>query len=216
MLRPLDSERNRKSSKQQDFKVPKRVIPLSQHPATPLPMSQPKKRPYQIDPRTNKKVDLEEPLTSKKVKLSDSVVAEDYLKLEPLANSLFQETINISKSPFSFGRNDTCDCEIDDDRLSKLHCVITKENDSIWLLDKSTNSCLVNNTSVGKGNKVLLRGGEILHLFFDPLSLQHIGFKVVLVDQLSGEHKSQVEALKQTSEEMNIIPLISGLSSISS
>ncbi|KGQ88000.1 Ser/Thr/Tyr protein kinase RAD53 [Candida albicans P87] len=216
MLRPLDSERNRKSSKQQDFKVPKRVIPLSQHPATPLPMSQPKKRPYQIDPRTNKKVDLEEPSTSKKVKLSDSVVAEDYLKLEPSANSLFQETINISKSPFSFGRNDTCDCEIDDDRLSKLHCVITKENDSIWLLDKSTNSCLVNNTSVGKGNKVLLRGGEILHLFFDPLSSQHIGFKVVLVDQSSGEHKSQVEVLKQTSEEMNIIPLISGLSSISS
>lgn len=217
MLRPLDSERNRKSSKQQDFKVPKRVIPLSQHPATPLPMSQPKKRPYQIDPRTNKKVDLEELLASKKVKMSDSVVGEEYLKLEPVAKSLFQETINISKSPFSFGRNDTCDCEINDDRLSKLHCVVAKENDSIWLLDKSTNSCLVNNTNVGKGNKVLLRGGETLHLFFDPLSLQHIGFKVVVVNQPSAEHVSQVEVLKQTLEEMNIIPpLISGSSSINS
>ena len=79
--------------------------------------------------------------------------------------------------------------------------VLTRAWSTILVLEKATKFCLEE---------------EILHLFFDPLSLQHIGFKVVLVDQLSGEHKSQVEVLKQTSEEMNIIPLISGLSSISS
>lgn len=85
MLRPLDSEKNRKTSKQKqnDFKVPKRVVPLpqSQVPVSqPLPMSQPLKRPYQIDPVTNK---LDG--STKRVKLS--------LNKEPVAMSLSRRRI---------------------------------------------------------------------------------------------------------------------------
>lgn len=211
MLRPLDSEKNRKSAKQQqDFRVPKRVVPLSQQRgpsqvppssqfAVPMaPMLQPKKRPYHIDPKTNKKVTIavEEP-ESKRLKMENLSIDEIYLIFELLQESLVQKTINVSKRLFTFGRSGGCNVTLDDDRLSKLHCVVMKVKDEIWLLDNSTNSCYINDTSIGKGRKVLLQNGEKLSLFRDGNSDELISFNVNLKDTKVGEESKGEDTTKK-------------------
>ncbi|RCK67147.1 Serine/threonine-protein kinase RAD53 [Candida viswanathii] len=216
MLRPLDSEKNRKSAKQQqDFRVPKRVVPLSQQRgaasqvpmsqpllAPMVPMSQPIKRPYHIDPKTNKKVDfaVDEPET-KRLKIDNLSLEDVYLILELTEHSLVHRTVNVSKSVFTFGRGGGCNVTLDDDRLSKLHCVILKQGDDIWLLDNSTNSCFINETGVGKGYKVKLSNGETLSLFRDVNSKELIAFSVVFKSQ--GE-KSPLEEDKENQEESQL------------
>ncbi|EMG45361.1 Serine/threonine kinase Rad5-like protein [Candida maltosa Xu316] len=213
MLRPLDSGKNRKSAKQQqDFKVPKRVVPLSQQPGAQLPMSQPTKRPYHIDPKTNKRVGVpgeegSQPET-KKLKLDSLILDEVYLTLQPISDSMVQKPLEVAKKVFSIGRFETCDFEWNDDRLSKLHCVILKQDDKVWLLVNSTNECVVNSKEVEKGYKVQLFGGETLHLFKDPNIKEDVGFKVILKNQADTDtegSQKQVDVVPQNKIDRELI-----------
>ncbi|KAI5953226.1 RAD53 [Candida jiufengensis] len=267
MLRPLDSERNRKSTKQkqQDFKKPKRIVPLPQsQPLNNLPMSQPLKRPFHIDPITNKREESKKRIKieqlpdninhnnmnnnnnnnknknhennntklldlskSQPVKLNDdssdikmkslssSSLSENSspssipaqllstsslvkpnnndnnnsnnlnsinfkIILEPISKSLISNYIEISKNYYSIGRAEVCDMVILDDRLSKVHCIlkINEETKQIWLCDMSTNSCKVNNLTIGKGKKILLNNNDQLFLINDSNTNEFIGYNV--------------------------------------
>lgn len=178
-------------------------IPISQpFAASPIvPMSQPKKRPYHIDPKINKKVNFTvEEQESKRFKLENLSLDEVYLMFELLEESLVRRTINLSKSVFTIGRGGGCDATFDDDRLSKLHCVDMKTKDEVWLLDNSTNSCFINETSIGKGRKVQLKNGERLSLFQDGSSDELISFKVVFKDSKIEVDEDNIDA-KQKNEE---------------
>ena len=203
MLRPLDSEKNRKTSKQKqnDFKVPKRVVPLPQSQA----MSQPLKRPHQIDP----------PNGTKRIKLNVSIKKEDLvdeddgttvLTLEPIPESLYTETIVVSTDKFAIGRADVCNTTISDDRLSKIHCIFKRDNGTIWLLDMSTNSCKVNDVALGKGKKRQLIEGDTVYLFDDNINNEFIAFTVSLLNP--DVSSSEIKVLEQSLDDLRLKDLL--------
>lgn len=219
MLRPLESDRNKKGNTNAQFKVPKRVVPLPQsqplHPNsqkmnfTPLPLkplpekratSHPSKRRGSIEVTESKrpKVDLTE--SKPEEASSEPTPTDTFIILRPLAESITKKPINIRQgvNPYAIGRNETCDTFINDDRMSKIHCLINKKRhpileksiyespahclDDIWLLDFSTNSCFVNGVRVGKGRKVQLFNGDRVDFFVDDTCNQLMSFLVDIND----------------------------------
>ncbi|RLV93846.1 Serine/threonine-protein kinase RAD53 [Spathaspora sp. JA1] len=227
MMRPLDHQRTKKKPNQ-EFKVPKRVVPLSQ----PQPHSTPV-RNSPIEEITNKQKrdrDRDHPPSAlengkrtklhkfealsihadslKKNELSDiqeeSMIAP-YITLEPLSGSLCRRAISINKPVFSIGRNDICDFEFNDDRLSKIHCLIRKNDvGEVWLLDMSTNSCILNTTIIGRDKKVQLRSGQSLYLFQDHKSDEQVGFKVVIEDEEFISSEEEIDIFGQDTRDRSL------------
>ncbi|CAK9437743.1 uncharacterized protein LODBEIA_P21210 [Lodderomyces beijingensis] len=205
MLRPLDSEKNRKTSKQ-DFKVPKRIVPLPQsQPFHNLPptMSQPRKRAVETQPGgANGESSPNVESAVKRLKIDSTLL--NPITLEPIAKSIRMDSVKIVKSKFSIGRAEVCDHKVTDDRLSKIHCIIvTDTRGRSWLLDMSTNSCAVNGIIIGKNKKIRLKDGDLLYLFNDVENDEFIGFHVTFdqKDDSSGEDEG---VLRQNSSEMNM------------
>ena len=226
MLRPLDSERNRKTSKQKqnDFKVPKRVVPLpqSQVPMSqPLPMSHPLKRPYLMEPiypdGSTKRIKLEPQIVAngnisiKKEDLMDDKEGNEsiLMTLEPIPDSLYTEPIPVSSDRFAIGRADVCNVAISDDRLSKIHCILKSDNGTIWLLDMSTNSCKVNQVSLGKGMKRQLLEGDLVYLFDDNINKEFIAFKVKMSQLvLADVSTEEIKVLEQSLDDLKLKELL--------
>lgn len=223
MMRPLDGDRNKKNAKlpNAEFKKPKRVVPLPQ--SQPYPNSQ-KPSQLQFLPR---KVNLDEQGTKrtsgdhtsalKKAKVDPIAFAnmsmgetsyhseakkiprDTFITLNPVADSIMSNPIYIRQgvNPYTVGRNETCDTFINDDRMSKIHCLFSKKRhpiveasiiespalglDDIWLLDFSTNSCYVNTVRIGKGKKTQLFNGDRVDFFID--GKEFLGFEVDINDR---------------------------------
>lgn len=289
MMRPLDSEKNRKTKNQNNqFKVPKRVVPLpqSQQPASQHqtgsnnsnPNSNPNSQQNNSQPHQNNKVpmlipdslpeeeedevvkSIEMPSNSilnshkrptnggsdsppphpKRLKIADSadpislssitndpiysevniaseskdssnkpnksstktenIPADTFMSLIPTKDSIMKKPIHIRQgvNPYSVGRNETCDSFINDDRISKIHCLINKKRhpvleksiyespahclDDIWLIDFSTNTCLVNGVMLGKNRKVQLFNGDTLDFFRVDKTNESMSFVVTIAD----------------------------------
>lgn len=249
MMRPLDGDRNKKNPKQPnaEFKKPKRVVPLPQSQPL-LPNSQKQNQllflPNKVDSgEISKKRSFvnDESLVSKKAKVdtnslsnlsiapSDSaspnkVPLDTFITLEPLPESIISNPIYIRQgvNPYAIGRNETCDTFINDDRMSKIHCLFNKKRhpvaeasifespahclDDIWLLDFSTNSCFVNSVKLGKGKKTQLFDGDRVDFFVDDTCNQVLGFKVHIDDATGLFNGGQ----KQEDALVTIIPFDSG------
>lgn len=269
MMRPIDSEKNRKAKRKNSFKVPRRVVPLpqSQQPrhTTNNQHNQVDVHNNQIDLPSNNHIDLpndhtnlpnnrielpnslpnpsfshkhtlqlspsSSPNKRPKVEENKSVVLQSmsysngqllsshsqnslrendepspnpdapsdvFIALSPTTNSTAKNTIYLRQglSSYSIGRNETCDTFINDDRISKVHCLIRKVRHpvtgtfesaalchvDIWLLDFSTNSCLINGVTIGRGNKAQLFDGDILSFFYEEKSKEQMSFSVHFED----------------------------------
>lgn len=219
MMRPLDREKNRKP-KQAEFKKPKRVVPLPQSQPM-LPNSQPllpSSQNNQNLPQTKgMKRSLDDHSQSKRVKVNSESFAnlslekitenspgkvpkDTFITLKPVPESIIKSPIYIRQgvNPYAIGRNETCDTFINDDRMSKIHCLFNKKRhpvgeasiyespahclDDIWLLDFSTNSCYVNTVKLGKGKKTQLFSGDRVDFFVDETCSEVLGFKVHIDD----------------------------------
>lgn len=332
MMRPLDSEKNRKATKQNEFKVPKRVVPLpqSQQPTSqsanlqkrtslqlskdpiavpellpegeenvqnpfsvydddfsggvkrrntdghfptaneaeyshkraasynsfPTNLKKPKAEPFVLYNDNDNEPPSDPLLTSKILNMSmsennerhyartlnqvretkemdDDAPTDTFISLVPLVKSLAKVPIHIRQgvNPYSIGRNETCDLFINDDRMSKIHCLIHKKRhpvslgsiyespahcfDDIWLLDLSTNSCYVNGVSLGKDKKVQLFNGDKVDFFKDHQTQEHLSFKVVIKDttglfnegeRLSGDEDGFVNVLRIDPADLKLRP----------
>lgn len=225
MMRPLDGERNKKHSKQPnaEFKKPKRAVPLpqsqplhlnSQRPHQPLflptkvePQDQPQKRSLgREDGELKKRIKVDSnsfsnlSLGQREVKSQSKVPLDTFITLKPLPESIINNPIYIRQgvNPYAIGRNETCDTFINDDRMSKIHCLFNKKRhpvaevsiyespahclDDIWLLDFSTNSCYVNAVKLGKGKKTQVFNGDRVDFFVDDTCNQVLGFEVHIND----------------------------------
>ncbi|CUM66461.1 uncharacterized protein PRCAT00004125001 [Priceomyces carsonii] len=289
MMRPLDSDKNRKSKANKNsstaFKVPKRIVPLpqSQQPASQNTLDNSKRRVpstieenYSKDEQINSKKHHSDPSIElkrkkqkstastsvanehvfegiemnsrdkrheeeksegvKSISIPDSLenIPEDtFIILRPLSGSIFQDPIYLRQgvNPYAVGRNETCDTYINDDRMSKIHCLFSKKRhpvssvsiyespahclDDIWLLDISTNSCLVNGVVLGKGRKAQLFNGDNLEFFNDERSQELMGFKVDIKDptglfnggeRLPDMDRRFVNVLKQDAADFKLKP----------
>lgn len=229
MTRPLEGDRLKAKNPNSQFKVPKRVVPLPQ--SQPLQtrqqvaFSQPsratqnvlglqpgpgkvalsndKKRPNSLD--FIDEVKRQKPNAPSTTGLDDrEIIPQDkFLTLEPIPKSSFKNSIFIRQghNPYAIGRSEACDTSIDDDRMSKIHCLINRKRhpvgeasiyespahglEDIWLLDFSTNSCFVNGVMVGKYRKVQLFSGDRVDLFVDNEVHELFSFKI-RVDDATG------------------------------
>lgn len=122
-----------------------------------------------------------------------------FLTLHPLPGSLIQEEIEIIQgiNPFFIGRSDDCNCKIEDNRLSRVHCFILKNRhivgnsifespaqglDDIWYCHTGTNVSYVNNNKIQPGSKILLHDGDEIKIIWDKNNNFIIGFKLEIND----------------------------------
>lgn len=220
MMRPLDRERNKKPKQANaEFKKPKRVVPLPQSQPM-LPNSQKPSQlilPNRVEVAGSKRSLDDDSQQSKRPKVNSESFAnlslgqtnetspgkiplDTFITLKPVPESIIGNPIYIRQgvNPYAIGRNETCDTFINDDRMSKIHCLFNKKRhpvgeasifespahclDDIWLLDFSTNSCYVNTVKLGKGKKTQLFNGDRVDFFVDDTCNQVLGFKVHIDD----------------------------------
>lgn len=84
-----------------------------------------------------------------------------------------------------FGRANRCDVDLEDGRISKIHCAIRRNllstSDSrkytFHLCDFSLNGCFVNGVKIGKGMQAELMHGDVVEMFRDS---EKLSFKLLL------------------------------------
>lgn len=194
MLRPLGE----KNKKQTEFKVPKRVVPMPQSQQPRVSQESQKKRHLSTEDSPFKKQKLRPP--SVQLEATTDIPKDTFIHLKPVAGSLARSPIYIRQgvNPYAVGRNEACDTFINDDRMSKVHCLFNKKRhpvleksiyespahclDDVWLLDFSTNSCLVNGVQLGRGKKVQLFNGDRIAFFHDGATHEVLEFEVDIHD----------------------------------
>ncbi|EDO17146.1 hypothetical protein Kpol_1072p16 [Vanderwaltozyma polyspora DSM 70294] len=122
-----------------------------------------------------------------------------FVTLHPIEGSLIQEAIIIKQgiNPYFIGRSDDCNCNIEDSRLSRVHCFILKNRhivgnsiyespaqglDDIWYCHTGSNISYINNVKVPPGYKVLLHQGDEIKIIWDKHNNSTIGFKMEIND----------------------------------
>lgn len=174
--------------------------------------------------------------TSKRIKLENLSINEEvpkdtFIILLPVDKTVNNKPIYIRQgvNPYAIGRNETCDTFINDDRISKIHCLIQKKRhpvltssiyespahclDDIWLLDLSTNSCLINGVVLGKNRKTQIFNNDIIDLFKDDKINERMSYKISIKDQTGlfnrGERLNNnklVNVLKQDLNDLKLKP----------
>lgn len=156
------------------------------------------------------------------IPLEEVLDDETWMKLQTVAESIPFQDMYISKDRISIGRkNDIMDMDVTiaDSRISKFHCELVVKNGlegrrQLWLIDRSTNGCLVNGIAVGKGKKALLGNGDILYLFLDFVASQKqlLGFEVKILQPDKFESRSgDLEAISADEKDMDISRSVSTL-----
>lgn len=122
-----------------------------------------------------------------------------FLTFKPLKNSEIQESFEIKQgvNPFFIGRSDDCNCRIDDNRLSRVHCFVLKKRhpigksiyespaqglDDIWYCHSGSNDSYINDMKMTQGKKYLLQDGDEIKIIWDKQNNFVIGFQVELND----------------------------------
>lgn len=131
--------------------------------------------------------------------ISNKTGGGKFLTFHPLPESRIQKVIRVKQgvNPFFVGRSDDCNCKIEDNRLSRVHCFILKKRhavgdslyespaqglDDIWYCHSGTNVSYLNNVKMGPGTKILLQNGDEIKIIWDKNNDFTIGFKVELDD----------------------------------
>jgi hypothetical protein len=72
------------------------------------------------------------------------------------------QEIALTEGKFSFGRGSEADYRLDDDGLSRLHAIVYRDGDNVWITDEnSTNGSFVNGESVKPNGTILYDGDKI-------------------------------------------------------
>lgn len=162
-----------------------------------------------------------------------------FLTLKPLPDSKVRESVEIKQgvSPFFVGRSDDCNCKIEDNRLSRVHCFILKKRhavgnsiyespaqglDDIWYCHSGTNVSYLNNIKMGPGTKAILQDGDEIKIIWDKNNDFLIGFKVVLNDTTGlfnnglglGSASQDRQLISQTEDEKSLVKRLSQMMAI--
>ncbi|RKP30123.1 Pkinase-domain-containing protein [Metschnikowia bicuspidata] len=229
MTRPLDGDRARVRNPQSRFKVPKRVVPLSQsQPLQHLPAQNASQnsanRVRTSDASAISKSGADPPLDSAQhpqehppeipqnwPELARNGLAplDTRISLVPFPLTISAEPIHIRHgvNPYCIGRHNINHTFIDDDRMSKVHCLIVSKRhpvgeasiyespahglEDLWLLDFSTNNCSINGVRVGKHRKVQVFAGDRIDFFVDQVSKQLLSYTVRVYDPTGLYHGGQ-------------------------
>ena len=160
-----------------------------------------------------------------------SVPVDTFIALLPIENSVSGKPIYIRQgvNPYAIGRNETCDTYINDDRISKIHCLIHRKRhpvvttsiyespahglEDLWLLDFSTNTCFINGVMLGKHNKAQIFNNDIIELFKDDKINELMSFKIKIRDSVGLFNKGErihsdafVNILKQDEQDLKLKP----------
>lgn len=160
-----------------------------------------------------------------------------FLTLNPLPESKIQESIVIKQgvNPFFIGRSDDCNCRIEDNRLSRVHCFLLKKRhaignsiyespaqglDDVWYCHSGTNVSYLNNVKMGPGTKTLLQDGDEIKIIWDRNNNFVIGFKVELNDTTGlfnnglGVSSQERLLMSQTGDERSLVKRLSQMMAI--
>ncbi|CDO95833.1 unnamed protein product [Kluyveromyces dobzhanskii CBS 2104] len=155
-----------------------------------------------------------------------------FLTLHSLPGSTIKGKIQVKQgiNPFFIGRSDECNCKIDDNRLSRIHCFILKKRhavgdsiyespaqglDDVWYCQSGSNSSYVNGKKVTPGTKILLHDGDEIQIIWDKINDVAVSFQLELNDTTGLFHKGKRDSdektnkpllHKQTLEELALVP----------
>lgn len=160
-----------------------------------------------------------------------------FLTLRPLPDSKIQENVEIKQgvNPFFIGRSDDCNCKIEDNRLSRVHCFILKKRhavgnsiyespaqglDDVWYCHSGTNVSYLNNIKMSSGTKVILQDGDEVKIIWDKNNDFTIGFQVVLNDTTGlfnnglGLVTQDRQLIQQTDDEKSLVKRLSHMMAV--
>lgn len=155
-----------------------------------------------------------------------------FLTLNSLPSSSIKGKIAIKQgvNPFFIGRSDECNCKIDDNRLSRIHCFILKKRhavgdsiyespaqglDDVWYCQNGANASYVNGKKVPAGAKILLHDGDEIQIIWDRINDITVAFQLEFNDTTGLFHRGRKDATqdgskfqlhKQTQEELSLVP----------
>ncbi|SCU95502.1 LAME_0F12398g1_1 [Lachancea meyersii CBS 8951] len=122
-----------------------------------------------------------------------------FITLRSTANSSIKGVIDIKQgvNPFFIGRSQDCNCKIDDNRLSRVHCFILKKRhpigdsiyespaqglEDLWYCHAGTNLSYLNDVRLTQGTKALLHEGDEIKVISDRANNFVISFVVEIND----------------------------------
>lgn len=187
------------------------------------------KRP--MESSINPQIESSKRMKIENLSIKDEVPVDTFIILLPNDKKTNSKPIYIRQgvNPYAIGRNETCDTFINDDRISKIHCLIQKKRhpvltssiyespahclDDIWLLDLSTNSCLINGVVLGKHRKTQIFNNDIIELFKDDKINELMSYQIKIRDKTGlfngGERLTNnklVNVLKQDANDLKLKP----------
>ncbi|QEU59283.1 Rad53 [Kluyveromyces lactis] len=155
-----------------------------------------------------------------------------FLTLHSLPGSSISGKVQVKQgiNPFFIGRSDECNCKIDDNRLSRIHCFILKKRhavgdsiyespaqglDDVWYCQSGTNASYVNGKKITPGTKILLHDGDEIQIIWDKINDVTVSFQLEFNDTTGLFHKGKLDTNektnktllhKQTQEELALVP----------
>lgn len=87
-------------------------------------------------------------------------------QLKVLSGPFAGRVIPVTKSRYVIGRELDCDCRLNDESVSRRHCVLMLDDRGLRVRDlRSKNGTLVNRSRIGTGD-VFLSDGDVLGVGF--------------------------------------------------
>ncbi|SCV05815.1 LANO_0H15786g1_1 [Lachancea nothofagi CBS 11611] len=122
-----------------------------------------------------------------------------FITLRSTAESSIKGIIDIKQgvNPFYIGRSKECSCQIEDNRLSRVHCFILKKRhpigdsiyespaqglEDLWYCHAGTNLSYLNDVRLTQGTKALLHEGDEIKIICDRANNFVISFVVDIND----------------------------------
>lgn len=86
-------------------------------------------------------------------------------KLSSINRKSVDRDFELTKDRMEIGRGDTCDIQIDHVKVSKLHCILTRDaKGEVFIEDKSSNGTYLFDSLIGKDVQKQLNSGDIFYL----------------------------------------------------
>ncbi|KAJ8913750.1 hypothetical protein NQ315_007467 [Exocentrus adspersus] len=91
-----------------------------------------------------------------------------------LRNTKTGAVVEVNANPFSIGRGLTCNYILPSKSISRIHCILERSDDNVWILtDKSTNGTVVNGKLVKHSKSPPLKDGNSISLNLDESNSEY-------------------------------------------
>lgn len=126
------------------------------------------------------------------------------IKVTPEKGEAFNRIVD--RSPFTIGRHESSALVLDSPQISRIHLEILVEEDSIWIIDQSSNGIWINETRIPAKRKVPWHEKDILKI--GPFRLQNTSPSAQAKRQMALDPDKEEKRIEMAGMSVNEIKLL--------